>query len=332
MYIRVSDSGVRGLSAYSFTGLGQVLTEFDPAREAEFLLGQTRKGTAIVAHFFPGVSKRRALIVAGVHGSELSGIEVVQRLVQRLKSGAKPGLSVLIIPELFPDNAAIARKATGAGSLRPGADSNLGRSTKGSADPNRQFPPPGTDFVPGTGVTGVRVVDPENQILMQVIQEFKPERIASVHAKSMRGKGRPGIFADPHSWSASATANDILAAELRTQRDANLALGMARHAATKGARTPGNRLSLTCVKSRCPTWVYGEPPAATGTSLGEWGPQATPARPAAAVITVEVQHFYPSEPMPKKTPVGAEKAAGVSNRLKELEAHRDALLDVFLNP
>jgi Succinylglutamate desuccinylase / Aspartoacylase family len=311
-------------------GLGDVLVDFDPKREAVFALGETKRGTSIVARYFPGASERRALVIAGVHGSELSGVEVAERLVRRLEAGTKPGFSVLVVPEVFPDNAKIARDATRAGKLRPGADSNLGRITKGFADPNRQFPLPGTDFVLDPTDPKQKKIETENKILLQLIQEFKPERIASVHAKRMEGKARPGLFADPHSWPATALLPDIVAAEQRTVQDATLALAMARHAAAQGARVPGNRLTLTCHKSECPTWHYALPPGKSATSFGEWGPRATPTRRAITVITIEVQHYYPSDPMPKRTPVAPETAAGVANRVKELEAHCDALIALFL--
>jgi hypothetical protein len=318
-------------------GLGDVLTDFKPKQKAEFDLGRSQGGRSIAARYFPGVGQtdptlddKRALVIAGVHGSELSGIEVAERLVKQLEKGPAPRFSVLVVPELFTDNAAAARTATRAGKLRPGLDSNLGRMTKGATDPNRQFPDPGSDFVLDPADPKLKAIEPENQILLQQIQEFKPERVASVHAKSMTGKGRPGIFADPHSWSAAAAVSDIVRAEQRTRRDAALALAMARHGASQGARVPGNRLALTCDKSECPTWLYGAPPPKTGTSLGEWGPRATATRRGITVITVEVQHYYPSDPMPNRKPVRSETRTGVANRVLELNAHSDALVAVFL--
>jgi hypothetical protein len=123
--------------------------------------------------------------------------------------------------------------------------------------------------------------------------------------------------------------------------DDALALAMARRAASGGARVPGNWLGTS---PEAPDY----PPArqiSPGTSLGEWGshpigvatnsPTRVPRssshpiakgdpedRAAMTIITVEVQHYHPSSA--ERTPA-ARRA-----RLRELEAHRDALREIFL--
>ena len=48
---------------------------------------------------------RRALVIAGVHGTERQGMEVARRLISDL-STQQPRYTVIVVPSLFPDNAA----------------------------------------------------------------------------------------------------------------------------------------------------------------------------------------------------------------------------------
>src|SRR5436189_6388612 len=73
----------------------------------------------LTAHFFEGKSPDVALVIAGVHGSEVSGIEVAQwilvKLYRRINADREKGRShytTIIIPELFPDQAALARQCS----------------------------------------------------------------------------------------------------------------------------------------------------------------------------------------------------------------------------
>lgn len=68
----------------------------------------------IEAFFFPGETDERALIIGGVHGSELSGIEVANKLKDSLiaryeKQKKLPHYTTIIVPELFPETAQLAR-------------------------------------------------------------------------------------------------------------------------------------------------------------------------------------------------------------------------------
>jgi hypothetical protein len=309
-----------------------------PRQASGIALGGAPGGQTIEAYFFPGTSKERALVVGGVHGSELSGIEVAKRLVQSLAgSAAAPHFNVLVIPELFPDNAARARAANPS----PGQDSNTGRTSpyvrcpkykndKGKrvcADPNREFPPLGQPFDTSNPVDALRrKIEPENVSLLDVIRFYRPTRIASVHAHSVpkslkRAVDGPGIFADPHPPKGDKVA------DAHTQSDCQLALAMARHAQQRGARLPANWLA-----TKTPTCSYGSRAAhQPGISLGGWGPSQ-----GISVITVEVQHYYPSNaggtPTARSKHHAPETATGVKNRLKELQAYVSALQDVFLGP
>jgi hypothetical protein len=64
----------------------------------------------LTAYFFGGSTTEVALVIAGVDGSELSGIEVANWLrVKLTKSKAPPRYTTIIIPEMFPSQATIAR-------------------------------------------------------------------------------------------------------------------------------------------------------------------------------------------------------------------------------
>jgi hypothetical protein len=66
----------------------------------EFSLGQTAGKRSVKAFYFPGQTDERALIVGGVHGSELAGIEVAEILVEQLRTApVKPHFSVVVDPQ-----------------------------------------------------------------------------------------------------------------------------------------------------------------------------------------------------------------------------------------
>ena len=251
-------------------------------------LARSAAGRPIVCHR-AGTGDRRVLVLGGVHGSERSGIWVAEAVVRALDDAPTDNAEVAVIPCLFPDNAALG--------LREAA-----------IPTNRNFPPPGSgpdglQDVPTDMLN--RPILPENQALIAWLAQFKPEFIVSVHATV--NPPLAGIFADPHPGNL-----------IRTRRDAALAVAMARHAASRGARVPGNDLD----GAANPIWG-GD--VADGASLGLWGPVAIPsgrfARPAAGVITVEIS--------------GLERPEEVVNRQgrhRELCAFKDAIVEVALGP
>lgn len=318
----------------------------------EGMLGQA--GHQVRALYFPGLTDRRALVIGGVHGSELAGIEVAESLAASLRTGPRPYFTVIIVPELFAANAARARAQRPA----PGTNSNIGRYTplsdvpagnrvgQGSGaravDPNRQFPDLGTGMVPTapTDAEG-RPIEPENVALLQLIERFHPERIASVH--SIRSATGAGVFADPRTDAAG----NLQQAE--TDADRDLALTMAAHAQAGGANVPGNKLNTDGTRGPRSTAIYGlapgshrtgarpqKPSSAEGVSLGDWGSTevrhngpggaADPRdRPSMSVITIEVQHYESSD-------MYRAGSRAQAQRIKELQAHRDAIREIFLGP
>jgi hypothetical protein len=164
----------------------------------------------IEAHFFRGVTDRRMLVIAGVHGSESQGVEVAQILINDLqKQPQPPRLSVIVVPSLFPDNAARGEKA-----LKTTGDNSGGRES-GSTPTNRNFPSPSEDLAAARAAGGGKAVDasvnssgartrailPENLLLLELIERFKPERIVSIHGTWRPGEA--GVFYDPRSLGSA---------------------------------------------------------------------------------------------------------------------------------
>jgi Succinylglutamate desuccinylase / Aspartoacylase family len=259
--------------------------------------------TSLEAFFFPGTSDKRAMIIGGVHGSEASGVEVVNDLLadMRKPDAAPPYYSVIVVPVIFPENLKAGSRTT----------------TKTSEDPNRNFPKAGVSLAQATGKKGPRdsqdrAIEPENVILIDLIERFQPERIASVHghtpppAKPDVGQDMPGIFDDPRAGADEKKADDALALE------------MAKAADKKGVRVPGNWLGT---KNETSEYPPGAPKTSKGVSLGDYGPKPTDARPAATVVTVEVFGYATSE-----------KSKDGAARKKELESLATVLRDIFLAP
>lgn len=307
----------------------------DPAASRGIIrgrLGYTAKGQPVNAWYFPGTSDERALIIGGMHGSELSSIALAEELVAALQEGERPYYSVVIVPTLFPDNAAEAISQPG----QLGSFQNIGRySCKEATDPNRQMPGPGRAFDPAIGLDHMgRTIERENQFLLELIQDFRPSRIANLHA--IRDERKGGIYADPRT--------DHLGIALGFESDSTLAIQMALTAFEAGGSMKGNGLP-----ERYNTLYYKDPVAVAagqwqprnfigsfgkqlrgaGVSLGTWGStaielEADPERnrPAMRVITVE----FPGS----KRPVDYETTEDKQRCTRQLNAFVVALRKVFL--
>ena len=293
----------------------------------EITLYQTKKGNYLKAYYFQGISNEKALIIGGMHGSELAAVEVAENLITQLqKAQNKPYFSVMILPRLFPDNVAQGEQAMVEG--KPPTE-DIGRITDGQADPNRQFPKAGTDFDENKPFDSEnREIERENQILLKIIQTFQPSRIANLH--SIHKANNAGIYADPPT--------DIQGIATGFENDAKLALNMANTAKNQNVRVEGNsRSTKTNEKDRnFENAIYpfdpevaekGKPQirstqANNGTSLGTWGATATQTRNAITIITVEVATSYRINDMPKGKQQEQRKA--------EILAHVNILKDIFL--
>jgi hypothetical protein len=295
----------------------------------------------VKAYFFPGRSTERALVIGGVHGSEQSGIEVVEELRKSLAaSPTAPYFTTILVPVLFPDNEAYQRaylaanpkeRGTNVENYKGGRYSRIGPKQKTQIEPNRNFPRAGESLATGqkglkSKITGDPLSDelltdtmlPENVMLVALIEHFKPSRIASVHAHRPSGKtgDAPGIYVDPRGGidRSTDTANTP-----EGKVDDKLAKDMLAAAGKKGLPdNPGGTVHYASANT----------PAA-GTSLGDWAPapvdegkpgvQDQPGdRPGITTITVEVKNYWSS-------------ADDKSGKTKDLiEAHRAALQQVFL--
>lgn len=293
-------------------------------------LGLTAEGRPVEAWYFPGQSEERALILGGVHGSELSSVEVVRQLVQDLQGGFQPYYTLIVVPCIFPDNAATAELHN----EEIGSVKNVGRySFTGAIDPNRQMPAPGKAFDAQSGVDFLgRVIERENQYLLDLIQSFKPQRIASVHA--IRDEAKAGFFADPRT--------DALGIALGFESDSVLVMQMAQKAIQSGYRPRGN------YRGPRPTAHYHLDPSPVkaghwqarntsgsrlrghcgrGISLGTWASTAVSNesdtllnRPALQMITIE----FPGSYRPGDGPV-----AETTKIQQTIHAYTAALRDVF---
>ncbi|MFS0701551.1 hypothetical protein AB6N24_16390 [Cellulomonas sp. 179-A 4D5 NHS] len=281
-------------------------------------------GAATTAHLFVGKVPEVALVVAGVHGSEQSGVEVAERLLVQLQT-MQPHFTVVVVPRLFPANVAsraawedkLAKAQSGIAvakyqQLRNAAN-DPGRSTPGEMDPNRQFPDVGKDLdlTKPLDAKG-RIVEPSNIALMALIEAFKPSRIVSVHA--IKDLGQAGIFADPHPSTAAAGDPQAQAADA-------LALTMAKRADALGVNTRGNRrgtawTSLYPGQDKALSAKQMKVEAARGRSLGQWAPSR-----GMTVVTVEVAEQHRSA-----------SAVADPGRAAELEAEATVIREIFLGP
>ncbi|MFM9960395.1 MAG: M14 family murein peptide amidase A [Planctomycetaceae bacterium] len=149
---------------------GDLLPAFEPRMQQ---LGKSVLGQPIVAHSF-GTTGPKTLIFAAIHGDEPATEFVAKQLVEHLTKNpaAHYGRRVVIVPVANPDG--LARRT---------------RTNAREIDLNRNFP--AKNFA--VGKKGryfggeAPASEPETQLLIQLIEDWKPDRIVSLHAIS-RGK------------------------------------------------------------------------------------------------------------------------------------------------
>jgi hypothetical protein len=151
--------------------------------------------------FVQGLSDERALVIAGVHGSERQGIDVARALIDDVTK-RQPHYSVIVVPSLFPQHADAAW----------GVEGKRERSTH----TNRNFPDLNAEVAEYKGGqaldsagqpikaakddSGVsKDILAENVMLMELIDRFHPSRIISIHGT--HDNSAAGVFADPHFLS-----------------------------------------------------------------------------------------------------------------------------------
>ena len=278
----------------------------------------------IMAHFFKGTTDRRALIIGGVHNkTEPQGADVVQKLRAILETRPKPPFfSVVLVPNLF-DPAQYSKGSPrwvqgGAGTT----DSGKFESSR-PVEPNRNFPLPGEDLEaahnrgasspkspelvfsdPAStaprapqdtaggagGGTSTRML-PETRALIALIESFHPERIASVHAHSLKNDpgDAPGIFVDPRPGAAQAAEDDRLATAMVKEAQSRLSTSPIPQPQTDPFK--GNAAGTAAATVHYATGA----PHAEGNSLGMWAPvpvaSGSGARPGITTMTIEVPQW-----------------------------------------
>lgn len=307
--------------------LDDVLKQQRPLRQ---VLAKSKKGLPVDLYFFPGKTTKRALVIGGMHGSELSSIEVAKQLVRQLSAGEKPEYAVIIIPSLFPDNA---KAAMMDGYNR--IEKNTGRYSHPEAvDPNRQMPALAKAFFTDDPVDlNGRTIEKENQLLLQLIQAYGPERIVNIHA--IKNKSKAGIFADPRT-DCNGIAEGFDA-------DSTLAVNMAKYIVMNGGMATGNSIHTQ------PTALYYLDPAVAaagqvqqrnfqgsnvakrghGVSLGGWCTTAVCdnesgyQRPAITLLTMEFPGY--------ERPLEYKKATDRNYYASMVDLYAASIKNCFLN-
>jgi hypothetical protein len=155
------------------------------------------KPRPVDAHFFRGSTDRRALVIAGVHGTEQQGTDVARMLIADLQKPATPSpvLTTIVVPSLFPDDAAAGTREAG------GMEENR---SKGIIPTNRNFPPASQNLAQAKAAGGGTAKDalgseilPENLMLIELMERFRPERIISIHGTW--DPNAAGVFYDKRS-------------------------------------------------------------------------------------------------------------------------------------
>ncbi len=111
-----------------------------------------------------GEGERTILLMAGVHGDERNGVEMVGRIVERLRSCDRLAGRIVVMPLVNPD----------------GYEAGTRRNARG-IDLNRNFPTEdfvGTEDAPG-GVEPAS--EPETRAVLDVVERFEPWMIITLH-------------------------------------------------------------------------------------------------------------------------------------------------------
>ena len=232
----------------------------------KFFIGNSKKNEPIYAYYYNKNGSEKAMIIAGVHGSEFYGVDVVKALMDSLNNVNVKTFrwKLLIIPCLFPDNI-------------PTIDSlkfceNMGRySCENCLDPNRQMPKLNIPYKIGdTCSNNYDSIELENQYLLYLTQQYNPTRIASVHCKNNARYYEIGIYADPITYNRNG---DNIAFDFSAPK--TLAIRMADEVKANNGQILGNFYknvgkkdeAIELVRLEESTAIYPQDPKAIG--MGE---------------------------------------------------------------
>lgn len=136
-------------------------------RAHNFIFGYTRNNVPIPAYRF-GHSGKRILILGGVHGDEVEGIQAAHGLLGEFLNNYPLKLETTLVPVFNIDGMLKLHRRNG-----HGVDLNRNLpTTDWSAQFTREHYHPGP----------VACSEPENQALVEYIQNFKPQFILSLHS------------------------------------------------------------------------------------------------------------------------------------------------------
>jgi hypothetical protein len=91
--------GTNSVLLNSFQVVKNILQSTTPAKA---VLAYTKQLRPLEIYYFPGTAGENALVIGGVHGSELSSVSVARQLIELLSnSEVKPYYNVIVIPSLF---------------------------------------------------------------------------------------------------------------------------------------------------------------------------------------------------------------------------------------
>lgn len=237
----------------------------------------------------------------------------------------------------LPGEDLAAARARGAGSAT--APELVFRDAAGTVRPAQDTPdvtdPSGRIVRRGQTGTSIRMLA-ETRILIGLIERFQPERLATVHAHSLKTTigDAPGIFVDPRGIDP---ATGRVTNQAQVDEDDRLATAMVREGtrrwSTRTGGVPGtsaqtgNPFVGNAPGTAGASVRYSSTATPEGNSLGTWAPVPTVAgtagarvsRPGITTITVEIPQW----------------TAGSQTRAQQeiQELHRDLLIEIFLgNP
>ncbi|MBT3236907.1 MAG: DUF2817 domain-containing protein [Bdellovibrionales bacterium] len=131
-------------------------------------LATLASGREIESYRF-GTGDFHLLLIGGVHGNEIEGVELINALLSRFKQSFElNNLTVLIVPNLNPDGVAAVRRQND-----NGVDLNRNMPTK-DWSPEALKP----EYLPGPSAAS----EIETQVLVKLIDDFSPNFIISMHS------------------------------------------------------------------------------------------------------------------------------------------------------
>jgi murein peptide amidase A len=132
------------------------------------LLATLLSGRKIHSYKF-GCGSYHLLLVGGVHGNEIEGVELISALMTELEGSVQfPNLTILVVPNVNPDGVAAKRRQN-----ENWVDLNRNLPTK---DWTSEAMKP--EYQPGASA-GSEV---ESQVVVNLVEKFKPNYIISMHS------------------------------------------------------------------------------------------------------------------------------------------------------